>query len=72
MIKFLKSIGTKRAALLIGLSLAFALLLGLFWDDESSEYAEISHNMLQLKKLDARLDRDMLRIASFLMVQYDP
>ncbi|WP_141694789.1 EAL domain-containing protein [Candidatus Thiodiazotropha endoloripes] len=72
MIKFLRSIGTKRGALLIGLSLAFALLLGLFWDDESSEYAEISHNMLQLKKLDARLDRDMLRISSFLMVQYDP
>ncbi|MEW8625954.1 MAG: EAL domain-containing protein [Candidatus Thiodiazotropha sp.] len=72
MILFLKSIGTKRGALLIGLSLVFALLLGLFWDDESSEYAEISHNMLQLKQLDARLDRDMLRISSFLMVQYDP
>jgi diguanylate cyclase (GGDEF)-like protein/PAS domain S-box-containing protein len=72
MIMLLRSIGTKRGALLIGLSLAFALLLGLFWDDESSKYAELSRNMLQLKKLDANLDRDMLRISSFLMVQYDP
>ncbi|MEJ2622370.1 MAG: EAL domain-containing protein [Candidatus Thiodiazotropha sp.] len=72
MIMLLRSIGTKRGALLIGLSLAFALLLGLFWGDETSEYAEFSRNLLQLKKLDARLDRDMLRVSSFLLVQYDP
>ena len=72
MIKLFKSIGVKRGFLLIGLCLAFALLLGLFWNDESKDYTEISQHLLHLKKLDASLDRDMLSIASFLMVQYDP
>ncbi|WP_421863735.1 EAL domain-containing protein [Motiliproteus sp.] len=68
----LQSIGQRRGFLLLSLSAAFAMLLGLFWNDESDHYAELSRQMLQLKTLDARLDRDMLRIASFLMVQYDP
>ncbi|MET0119436.1 MAG: EAL domain-containing protein [Candidatus Thiodiazotropha sp. 6PLUC9] len=72
MIKLFKSIGAKRGFLLIGLSLAFAMLLALFWNDESKGYTEISQHLLHLKKLDASLDRDMLSIASFLMVQYDP
>ena len=70
--KILKTIGSKRSFLLIGLAVAFVLLLLLFWDDESAEYAEVSHHLLQLKEMDARLDRDVLRITSFLLVQYDP
>jgi diguanylate cyclase (GGDEF)-like protein/PAS domain S-box-containing protein len=70
--KMLKSIGSKRSYLLIGLSLAFTLLLGLYWNDDSQQYAEISHRLLQLKDMDARLDRDVLRIASSVLVQYDP
>ncbi|RDE24433.1 EAL domain-containing protein [Motiliproteus coralliicola] len=67
-----QSIGQRRGLLLLGLSMTFIMLLGLFWDDDSDDYAELSRLMLQLKTLDARFDRDMLRIASFLMVQYDP
>jgi diguanylate cyclase (GGDEF)-like protein/PAS domain S-box-containing protein len=68
----LKSIGSKRGFLLIGLSLAFTLLLGLFWNHDSQQYAEISHHLMQLKEMDARLDRDVLKITSFVLVQYDP
>lgn len=70
--KMLEAIGTKRSLLLFFLSVAFVLLLVLFWDDESQNYAELSHHLLQLKEMDARLDRDVLRITSFLLVQYDP
>jgi diguanylate cyclase (GGDEF)-like protein/PAS domain S-box-containing protein len=70
--KLLKSIGLKRSVLLVGLTVVLLLLLYLFWDDESQEYAVVSHSLLQLKETDARLDRDVLRITSFLLVQYDP
>ncbi|MET0051755.1 MAG: diguanylate cyclase [Candidatus Thiodiazotropha sp.] len=70
--KMFKTIGTKRSFLLAALLIAFVMLLFLFWDDESREYAEVSHTLLQLKEMDARLDRDVLRVTSFLLVQYDP
>jgi diguanylate cyclase (GGDEF)-like protein/PAS domain S-box-containing protein len=70
--KSIVTIGTKRSYLLAALLVAFVMLLFLFWGDESREYAEVSHTLLQLKEIDARLDRDVLRVTSFLLVQYDP
>lgn len=70
--KMLKLIGSKRILLLISLGIALILLLAVYWDDESQVYAELSNRMLQLKEMDARLDRDVLRITSFLLIQYDP
>ncbi|MBT3048411.1 MAG: GGDEF domain-containing protein [gamma proteobacterium symbiont of Ctena orbiculata] len=68
----LKQIGSKRILLLISLGIALILLLAVYWDDESQVYAELSNSMLQLKEMDARLDRDVLRVTSFLLIQYDP
>jgi diguanylate cyclase (GGDEF)-like protein/PAS domain S-box-containing protein len=70
--KMFRRIGTKRSILLVSLGIAFILLLALYWDDKSQNYAELSGNLLRLKEMDARLDRDVLRITSFLLVQYDP
>ncbi|MEW8506335.1 MAG: EAL domain-containing protein [Candidatus Thiodiazotropha sp.] len=70
--KMLKQIGSKRILLLVSLGIAFILLLAVYWDDESQVYAELSNKMLQLKEMDARLDRDALRVTSFLLIQYDP
>ncbi len=70
--KMFRTIGTKRSILLAALLIAMVMLLLLFWDDESREYAEVTHTLLQLKEMDARLDRDVLRVTSFLLVQYDP
>ncbi|MEW8386200.1 MAG: DAHL domain-containing protein, partial [Candidatus Thiodiazotropha sp.] len=70
--KMLKQIGSKRILLLISLGIALILLLAVYWDDESQVYAELSNSMLQLKEMDARLDRDVLRVTSFLLIQYDP
>ncbi len=70
--KMFKTIGSKRSFLLAALLVAIMMLLFLFWDDESREYAEVSHTLLQLKEMDARLDRDVLRVTSFMLVQYDP
>ncbi|MCM8855518.1 MAG: hypothetical protein LC541_04440 [Candidatus Thiodiazotropha sp.] len=70
--KMLKTFGSKRSLLLFSLGIAFILLLTVFWDDETQNYAELSHNLLELKEMDARLDRDVFRITTFLLVQYDP
>ncbi|MES9993031.1 MAG: EAL domain-containing protein [Candidatus Thiodiazotropha sp.] len=70
--KMLKLIGTKRILLLISLGIALILLLAAYWDDESQHFAELSNRMLQLKEMDARLDRDVLRVTSFMLIQYDP
>lgn len=70
--KMLKTFGSKRSLLLFSLGIAFILLLTVFWDDETQNYAELSHHLLELKEMDARLDRDVFRITTFLLVQYDP
>ena len=62
---------TKRTLLLLYLSIAFAMSLALFWGDDSLEHAQVSEELITLKELDARLDRDVLRITSFLLSQYD-
>jgi diguanylate cyclase (GGDEF)-like protein/PAS domain S-box-containing protein len=68
----LKQMYSKRSILLISLFVALVLLLTIFWDDGSENYAELSNNLIQLKEMDARLDRDVLKITSFLLNQYDP
>lgn len=68
----LKQMYSKRSLLLVSLCIALILLLVVYWDDKSENYAELSHNLLQLKEMDARLDRDVLKITSFLLNQYDP
>jgi diguanylate cyclase (GGDEF)-like protein/PAS domain S-box-containing protein len=68
----LNNIYSKRSLLLVSLWITLILLLAVYWDDESEHYAGLSNNMLQLKKMDARLDRDVLKITSFLLNQYDP
>ncbi|MCG7979310.1 MAG: EAL domain-containing protein [Candidatus Thiodiazotropha endolucinida] len=68
----LKQMYSKRSILLVSLCIALILLLVVYWDDKSENYAELSHNLLQLKEMDARLDRDVLKITSFLLNQYDP
>ncbi|KRT54350.1 PAS domain S-box/diguanylate cyclase (GGDEF) domain [endosymbiont of Ridgeia piscesae] len=42
------------------------------WNGGAQHHAQQSNMLLELKELDARLDRDVLRITSFLLVQYDP
>jgi diguanylate cyclase (GGDEF)-like protein/PAS domain S-box-containing protein len=68
----LKQMYSKRSILLITLFIALVLLLAVYWGDESENYAELSNNLIQLKEMDARLDRDVLKITSFLLNQYDP
>ncbi len=65
------SINTRRSLLLITLSIALIMLLGMLWDDDSLEHAEVSSQLIELKELDARLDRDVLKITSFLLAHYD-
>ncbi|MEJ2452583.1 MAG: EAL domain-containing protein [Candidatus Thiodiazotropha sp.] len=65
------SINAKRSLLLITLSIVLILLLGMLWDDDSLEHAEVSSQLIELKELDARLDRDVLKITSFLLAHYD-
>ncbi|MFN2187999.1 MAG: DAHL domain-containing protein, partial [Candidatus Promineifilaceae bacterium] len=48
------------------------MLLNLFWGNYSQEHTQVSSQLIELKELDARLDRDVLRITSFLLDQYDP
>jgi diguanylate cyclase (GGDEF)-like protein/PAS domain S-box-containing protein len=62
---------TRRRLLLIALSGALIMLLYMFWGDDSLEHAEVSKQLLELKELDARLDRDVLRITSFMASHYD-
>ncbi|MCU7851721.1 MAG: EAL domain-containing protein [Candidatus Thiodiazotropha sp. (ex Monitilora ramsayi)] len=62
---------TGRLLLLLTLSIASALLLVIFWEDESHGYAEVSDQLIELKELDAQLDRDVLRVTSFLLSHYD-
>ncbi|MES9969756.1 MAG: EAL domain-containing protein [Candidatus Thiodiazotropha sp.] len=68
----LKHLYNKRSMLLVSLWIAFVLLLVVYWDNETQHYAELSNDLLQLKETDARLDRDVLRVTSFLLNQYDP
>jgi len=60
-----------RTLLLFILSITFVLLMTLSWRDDSQEHAEVSAELIELKELDARLDRDVLRITSFLLTHYD-
>jgi len=62
------SVNAKRSLLLIILSIVMAMLIGILWDDDSLEYAAVSSRLIELKELDARLDRDVLRITSFLQI----
>ncbi len=66
-----RAMNARRSMLLITLSIALLLLLGMIWDDDSLEHAEVSSQLIKLKELDARLDRDVLRITSFLLSHYD-
>lgn len=61
----------RRSLLLISLSITLTLLLFMLWDDDSLEHASVSDQLIELKELDARLDRDVLRITSFLLAHYD-
>jgi diguanylate cyclase (GGDEF)-like protein/PAS domain S-box-containing protein len=63
---------SKRNILLLSLWIALILLLVVYWGDETENYAELSNNLIQLKEMDARLDRDILKITSFLLNHYDP
>ncbi|MGD8910101.1 MAG: PAS domain S-box protein, partial [Chromatiales bacterium] len=65
------TMSTRRSLLLIILSIIMVLLLYMFWGDDSLEHAEVSSQLLELKELDARLDRDVLRITSFMLNHYD-
>jgi diguanylate cyclase (GGDEF)-like protein/PAS domain S-box-containing protein len=62
---------TRRLLLLISASIVSALLLVIFWDDNSEAYIELSDQMIETKTLEARLDQDVLRITSFLFSHYD-
>jgi len=64
-------VSKRSLVLLLSLSLAFALLLVIFWGDDSQEHTGVSTQLIELKELDARLDRDVLRITSFLLSHYD-
>lgn len=66
------SVNAKRSLLLIMLSIAMSMLLGVLWDNDALEHAEVSSQLIELKELEARLDRDVLRITSFLLTHYDP
>ena len=56
--------------LLVGIALA--ALLAAVWNDESARHARHANNLIKLQELDARLDRDLLQVASFMLIQYDP
>ncbi len=65
------SVYNKRSVMLIMLSVVLAVMLLILWDDNTVEHAEVSTQLIELKELDARLDRDVLRITSFLLAHYD-
>ena len=64
-------LNAKRSMLLIGLSIMLVLFLATILKDDSIEHATISSQLIELKELDASLDRDVLRISSFLLDNYD-
>jgi diguanylate cyclase (GGDEF)-like protein/PAS domain S-box-containing protein len=66
-----RSASSNRRLLLLILSVALAMLIGIFWNDDSYELATVSSELIELKELEARLDRDVLRITSFLLAHYD-
>ena len=54
---------------------AVAVVIGLFLVTRSvnlEQHTRHSSDMLQLKRLDARLDRDVMQVTSFLLSHYDP
>ena len=65
------SINAKRNLVLVVLSITLVLFLALILRDDSIEHATISSQLIELKELDASLDRDVLRISSFLLSHYD-
>jgi PAS domain-containing protein len=65
------ALNAKRSLLLVGLSISLVLLLATLWKDDSIEHAKVSSQLIELKELDASLDRDVLRITSFLLAHYD-
>ncbi len=62
---------TRRLLLLISASIVSAMLLVIFWDDNSQAYVELSDQLIEVKTLESRLDQDVLRITSFLFSHYD-
>ena len=65
------ALNAKRSLVLVGLSILLVLLLATIWKDDSIDHAIVSNQLIELKELDASLDRDVLRITSFLLAHYD-
>ncbi|MEJ2691875.1 MAG: GGDEF domain-containing protein, partial [Candidatus Thiodiazotropha sp.] len=65
------SANAKRSLLMLALSIALIMLLSILWDDDILEHAEVSSQLIELKELGGRLDRDTLRVTSFLLADYD-
>ncbi len=65
---------TQRHPLLLPLSIGIVLatLLAVLWEDDPDAQASLSAHLIQLKELDARLDREVLEVTAFLLRQYDP
>ncbi|HEB96553.1 MAG TPA: EAL domain-containing protein [Sedimenticola thiotaurini] len=58
--------------LLLFVSIALATLLAALWEGDSRLQARHAARLIELKQLDARLDREVLQVTSFLLRQYDP
>jgi diguanylate cyclase (GGDEF)-like protein/PAS domain S-box-containing protein len=67
----LGSLNAKRSLLMVGLCITLTLLLSTHWNDDVSQHQEVSSQLIELNELDAHLDRDVLRITSFLLTNYD-
>ncbi len=65
-------LGPRRFLPFLFIVAAAVVLLTSLWVKEVDQYAKQSDLLIQMKELDARLDRDVLRVISFLLVQYDP
>jgi diguanylate cyclase (GGDEF)-like protein/PAS domain S-box-containing protein len=65
------ALNAKRSLVLVGLTISLVLFLATLWTDDSVEHALVSTQLIELKELDANLDRDVLRITSFLLAHYD-
>ncbi len=65
------ALNTKRSLVLIGLGISLVLFMATLWKDDSIRHAMVSSQLIELKELDASLDRDVLSITSFLLAHYD-
>lgn len=66
------SVESNHFLLPLFVAIVVSVLLVANWDGGKARYVGNANMLVQLKELDARLDRDVLRVTSFLLVQYDP